>query len=413
MLEKTLAFLRSFIPAPLFKLGQPTYHYALALLAAIIYRFPARKIRIVMITGTKGKSTTAELVNSILEANNLRTALTSTIRTKVGDTAYPNLYKMTTPGRFFLQKFLRAAVRKNCDWAIIEMTSQAVTQHRHKFINYEALIYTGIHPEHIEAHGSFDNYLKAKLELARARPNIIVANLDDEHSQKFLDYARVKKIGFKLSDAFPYQTELPGEFNKRNVLAAAKFAQAIGISEEVIKKGIAELGQVPGRMEFIGNSLGLTVVVDYAHTTGSLEEVYKTMSQSSPLRQGFAGQAKLICVLGACGGGRDSWKRPEFGKIAEKYCDKIVLTDEDPYDEDPRKIVADIERGISDKSKYEVEMNRRRAIAKALGYAKNGDAVVITGKGTDPYIMGPHGSKQPWSDSQITREELANLSKTE
>ncbi len=405
-MDKLLSVGRRIIPRFIFNFFQPAYHYTLALLAALIYRFPSRKIKIVMITGTKGKSTTAELVNSILEAANLRTALTSTIRTKIGEKVYLNLHKMTTPGRFFLQKFLRDSVQAKCDWAIIEMTSQAVSQYRHKFIPFEALIFTGIHPEHIEAHGSFDNYLNAKLELARTKPNIIVSNLDDPHGQKFLDYAREQKIGFKLSDPFPYQTDLPGEFNKRNVLAAVAFARSISIPESAIETGIKNQKHVPGRMEFIDNKLGITVVVDYAHTTGSLQGVYEAMSQSSKVK---SQNAKLICVLGACGGGRDKWKRPEFGKIAEKYCDKIILTDEDPYDEDPQAIVADIETGIVDKSKYEIEMDRRQAIKKAISDAKMGDVVMITGKGTDPYIMRSHGQKEAWSDSRVAREELVKV----
>lgn len=295
MLEKLLNLGREIIPDFLFRLGQPIYHYKLALLAALIYRFPSGKIKVVMITGTKGKSTTAELVNSILEAADLRTALTSTIRTKIGETAYPNLLKMTTPGRFFLQKFLRRAVSEKCEWAVIEMTSQAVAQYRHKFIDLDALIFTGIHPEHIESHGSFDKYLEAKLELARTRPHIIVSNLDDIHGQKFLDFAHEKKIGFRLENwtGTTYKTNLIGDFNKRNILAATGFAQAIGIPEESIASGIANLKQVPGRMEFVPNNLGIEVVVDYAHTTGSLQAVYEALRPASPeLQRGEQAQGK-------------------------------------------------------------------------------------------------------------------------
>src|SRR3990167_7927975 len=237
MLEKMLAFGRLLIPTQIFRLGQPVYHYTLSLFAALWYGFPARSIKIVLITGTKGKSTTVEIVNSILETAGMRTALTSTIRTKIAENAYPNLYKMTTPGRFFLQKFLRQAVETKCEWVVIEMTSQAIAQYRHKFIPFEALIFTGVHPEHIEAHGSFDKYLAAKLELAHALnrsnkyPRIAVSNLDDTHGKRFLSHEAEKKVGFHLADwsKYNYKTELPGDFNKRNILAAASFARAIGI----------------------------------------------------------------------------------------------------------------------------------------------------------------------------------------
>ena len=415
MLDKLLSTLRGIIPNFLFRLGQPTYHYTLALIAALIYRFPSREIKIVMITGTKGKTTTAEIINSILEAAGYKTALSSTIRTKIGSENLPNLYKMTTPGRFFLQKFLSNAVSEKCEWAVIEMTSQAVAQSRHKFIHFDTLIYTGIHPEHIEAHGSFEKYLDAKLTLAKTRPKIIVANLDDKYGQNFLDYGQ-EKIGYRLSE-FDYQTKLLGDFNKLNVLAVAKCARALGVPEEKIRSAVAKFEGVPGRVEFVKNNLGIDVVVDYAHTPGSLEALYQTFSQNLVPSSKY-----LIAVLGACGGGRDRWKRPEFGRIANQYCDHIILTNEDPYDENPWRIVEEIETGITDKTKYEVEMDRRKAIARALSLAvalprgRSSDGgptsvpmVLITGKGTDPYIMGPKGSKLPWSDKRVAEEELAKL----
>ncbi|HEY4504360.1 MAG TPA: Mur ligase family protein [Candidatus Paceibacterota bacterium] len=399
-MEKVFALGRRIIPKALFNFAQNPYHYLLALLAGLIYRFPAWQIKVIAVTGTKGKTTVCELLGFILNEAGYKTAVSSTLRSE-----------RSTPGRFAMQKFLRRTVRAECRYAVIEMTSQAVLQYRHKFIKLDTLIFTGIHPEHIEAHGSFENYLDSKLELARTRPGIIVANLDDEYGQRFLEYGQ-EKIGYRLSE-FGYQTKLLGDFNKLNIIAAAKCAKALGVPEENIRNAVAKFEGVPGRVEFVKNNLGIDVVIDYAHTPGSLEAIYKALRQA----QSKNTNQKLICVFGACGGGRDKWKRPEFGKLADQYCSHIILTNEDPYNEDPRAIVNEIETGIADKSKYEVEMDRRKAIARALSLAvapplgggTASSVVLITGKGTDPYIMGPRGSKTPWSDKTIALEELAKL----
>ncbi|OHB17134.1 MAG: hypothetical protein A2749_03240 [Parcubacteria group bacterium RIFCSPHIGHO2_01_FULL_45_26] len=417
-MEKILDLGRKLIPSWLFNLGQKPYHYMLAFLGNIYYGNPSRKLKVIAVTGTKGKTTTVEVLNAILEEAGFKTAISSTIRSKIGDGAVPNLYKMTTPGRFFIQRLLCKAADAGCDYAILEMTSQAVLHYRHRFIELDGLIFTGIHPEHIEAHGSFDKYLNAKLELARAlghspkRPRVVVSNLDDPHGEKFLSYEAEKKIGFHLSDKFPYQTDLPGDFNKRNILGAAATARVEGVGELAIAKGVARLSKVPGRMESIdiAKERGFEVIVDYAHTGGSIEEVYKL----------FKGR-HTICVLGSCGGGRDKWVRPIKGKLAETYCSEIILTDEDPYDEDPEAIVGDILAGFTNQKRAEVEMDRRKAIARAIARAQavvpplgGGTAkpvVLIIGKGTDPYIMGAKGSKVPWSDKLVAEEELAKLDK--
>lgn len=419
LLEKILRSLKKIIPKKLFSTLQPAYHYLLALGGAIIYRFPSRKIFVVAITGTKGKSSTAELVSAMLEEAGHKTALLSTIRFKLGNNSYNNKFKMTIPGRFFLQKFLRSAVREKCDYAIIEITSEGAKQFRHKFVDLNALIFTNITPEHIESHGSFENYLAAKLKLGKAVKNsskkrkLIVANGDDEHGKDFLNNGPEEKYSFSLKDAAPYELQkdgmkitlegqkincvLSGTFNIYNVLAAATFAKTQGVGIEVIKRTLEKFNGIRGRMEKIEVGQDFTVVVDYAHTTDSLEKVYDVFQNQ-----------KKICVLGGTGGGRDKWKRPEMGRIADRYCDEIILTNEDPYDEDPYQIINDIKAGISE-SRSETVIGRREAIAKAIGNAKTGDVVIITGKGTDPYIMGANGTKIPWDDATVAKEELQKL----
>lgn len=406
-------------PKRLFAILQPAYHYTLALLGAIIYRFPSRSIFVVGVTGTKGKTTTIEVINAILEEAGYTTALSSTLRFKISNESTDNTYKMTMPGRFFVQKFLRMAVQKSCNYAIIEMTSEGAKQFRHRFIHINTLIFTNISPEHIESHGSYENYLEAKLSIARhlahskKTPRTIIANKDDPESPRFLHIDVDEKHTFSLADAKPYElkknhtlltingqkisTNLSGTFNIYNILAAVSFARTQQVHAETIRRAIKKFAGVRGRMEHINVGQDFTVIVDYAHTADSLEKVYEVFQN-----------AKKICVLGGTGGGRDTWKRPRMGAIASRHCSQIILTNEDPYDEDPGKIVAEIQSGIT-RPIVTLEMDRRKAIAQAFKMATTGDVVIITGKGTDPFIMEAGNKRTPWSDAQVAREELERI----
>ena len=299
------------------------------------------------------------------------------------------------------------------------MTSEGARQFRHKFINLDVLIFTNLSPEHIESHGSFEKYKDAKLSIARAlanspkRPRIIIANADNEYAGEFLSVDADTKTTYSLKDAEPYTLEknkttfnfmgspvhahLSGAFNLSNMLAGISFARAINISPEVIRRAIGKFHGIRGRVERVNAGQDFDVIVDYAHTTDSLEKVYEVFQDS-----------RKICVLGGTGGGRDTWKRPAMGAIASAHCDEIILTNEDPYDEDPEKIVSEILAGIEG-GQAEVIMDRREAIARAIALAQTGDAVIITGKGTDPYIMGPNGTKTEWDDAAVAREELQKL----
>ncbi len=420
---KTL--IKSIIPKRVFTFFQPTYHYLISITGAFLYWFPSKKIIVIGITGTKGKSSTAEIVNSILEEAGFTTALLSTIRFKIGSDTERNMKKMTMPGLFFVQKFLRNAVSKKCTHIIIEMTSEGVKQFRHKYIDLDSLIFTNITPEHIESHGSFEKYLEAKLKLRNAlessskKSKVIVSNTDDTHGKDFLKVPSAQKVPFSLRDieyketqqglsitykGMHMQSSLEGVFNVMNMLGAIKLTESLGVSQENIKKGIEKISTIRGRIEHINEGQSFDVVVDYAHTADSLEKLYKTFENK-----------KKICVLGNTGGGRDIWKRPEMGRIAEMYCEKVILTNEDPYDEDPEKILLDMKEGMKEVTKGIplVIMNRREAIREALTYAKNiSDAIVlISGKGTDPYIMEAGGEKTPWDDATVVREELNKLNK--
>lgn len=420
-MEKILRTIEKIIPKKIYKFFQPFYHLALAIVGTIIYRKPSRHIYVIGVTGTKGKSSTTEFVNAVLEGAGKKTAILSTIRFKVGDATHPNKHKMTMPGRFFTQKFLRDAVDAGCQYAIIEMTSEGARFFRHTGIEMDALIFTNLSPEHIESHGSFANYKKAKLRLVNHLSKSIkpirlsIANIDNEHAPSFLISPVEKNIGYSLKHVhilsethtttiIEYKglhitIPLPGKFNVSNALAALTLASELGISLEDSKKGIESLSLIRGRVERIECGQNFTVIVDYAHTDDSLSKLYETFPTS-----------RKIAVLGSTGGGRDGWKRPVLGKIADEYCDEIIITNEDPYDEDPMKIINEVASGMTHHTPH-IIIDRREAIAYAISIAHVNDTVLITGKGTDPYIMGPHGTKEVWDDAEVTREELQKVLK--
>lgn len=417
MLDSILSFFRTYIiPKRLYRFFQPLYHILLVYTGTILYRFPSKKLFIIAVTGTKGKSTTTELINSILEEAGYKTALSNTIRFKIADKSRPNLFKMSMPGRFFMQKFLRDAVDAGCTHAVVEMTSEGARFFRHHGIEQNVLVFNNLSPEHIESHGSFEHYRDAKRSIARAlarspKETWIIANKDDAESSFYLSLSGIThSVPFSIKNAEPYtlgdkhieftfrntfiSTPLTGLFNVYNALAAATVAASIGIPSATIAQAFAHLQPIKGRVERIEAGQDFDVIVDYAHTSDSLEKLY----------QAFPTQRK-ICVLGNTGGGRDTWKRPDMAKVADTYCDEIILTDEDPYDDDPRSIIEEMLPGIT-KHTPEIIMDRRQAIATAISKARTGDVVLITGKGTDPYIMRANGKKEKWSDVDVAREEL-------
>ena len=394
------------------------YHYAWALLTALWYGFPAKRLAVIGVTGTKGKSSVAEMLYAIFATAGYETALAGTIRFVIGSKSRRNLFKMTLPGRGFIQKFLAEALAKKCTHAIVEITSEAALQYRHLGLDLDALVFTNLQKEHIESHGSIENYFRAKLSIGEAlvrsikRPRSIIARADDVYGAAFLALPVEKQIPFSFADAVDarvsengvlfsfggthFTLSLPGEFSVLNALAAIKTAEVFGVPLETCAEALKELSHISGRVERIEAGQNFTVVVDYAHTPDSLRALY-----------GAFPNHRKICVLGNTGGGRDIWKRPEMGRIAEEACEKVILTNEDPYDEDPRAIVDAMEAGM--RRVPEIVMDRRLAIRSALRSARANDVVLISGKGTDPFIMGPRGSKEPWSDAAVVREELERL----
>ena len=409
----------SILPKALLETSLGAYHFVLAYIGALMYRFPSRELLVVAVTGTKGKTSVSEMVNAILEEAGYKTALVNSIRFKIGEHSERNLTRMSMPGRFFIQRLMRQAVSAGCIATVLEMTSEGARQNRHRAITLNALIFTNLAPEHIESHGSYEKYADAKFKIGQAlarsnkRPRIIVANADDVQSARYLALPVEKSIGFSLhhhqhtasekGGQFTFNEKLisirfPGEFSLMNALAAASLAHELGIETATIKHALEKMQKIPGRAERIEAGQDFVVVVDYAHTPESLRALYEAY-----------GHARKIAVLGNTGGGRDTWKRPVMGGIADEYCDEVILTNEDPYDEDPRAILDAMARGC--KSEPTIIMDRREAIRRAISKASAGDAVLITGKGTDPSICVENGKKIPWSDADVAREELGRLLK--
>ncbi len=444
-MESVLFAIKRMIPRRLFRLLAPWYHFALNFCAALWYRFPSRRMIVVGVTGTTGKTTTVFLLAHLLRSAGLRVGYTSTALLSDGVEDWLNDQKMTMLGRFFTQKMLARMRDNNCEIAIVETTSEGIVQFRHRFINYDIVLFTGIYPEHIESHGGFAPYKAAKLRLfthlrrCGAKPGIavdktIIVNGDDAHAQEFLAPWAQRKVAFaqngcSCSDddvhTIPYtyettrsegivmtlnktriQTPLLGAFNATNIAAAASVAHALGITWETIAASIAQLPSVPGRLERIAAPAGFDVIVDYAFEPVAMTRLYETVAALKP--------RKIIHVLGGTGGGRDRARRPKIGAIAGAHADIVIVTDEDPYDEDPLAIMEDVAAGITAAGKVKdrdfwIIPDRAAAIAQALSLAHKGDIVLITGKGSEQAICVANGKKVPHDDRAVARAVLAEM----
>ena len=453
ILDKILFNVKRLIPKLVFNFFQPAYHTALAYTGALLYGFPSKKIKVIGITGTKGKSTVVYLTAKILEGAGKNIAMCGSLGFRIKDKEWPNTLKMTMPGRFRLQKFLYEAKKAGCKYVVLEVTSEGIKQKRHLGITFDCAVFTNLHKEHIESHGSFEKYYQAKQELFSLTKNIHVINADDPNTELFGNFSAKHKIfyGLKKGDLVPdkvtptaegmsfelygthFNTYLAGEFNVFNCLAAFGVGVMYGLDLPSMKPILESVKSIPGRMEylpaFVKTSAGeaakhFNVVVDYAHTPDSLEAVYRTLkseirnpkSETNSKLEIQNSKSRLICVLGAAGGGRDKWKRPEFGRIAAEYCDEIILTNEDPYDENPASILDEIEAGFSQVSNTKPQitkiLDRKEAIKTALTKANDGDTVIITGKGSETSMAVAGGKKIPWSDKEVVRQ-VVNFLKSE
>ena len=438
------SIIKKFLPKKLLL----TYHSGLSLLANFKYGRPSNRLGVIGVTGTNGKSTTVNFIAQILENLGYRIGLASTVNFKIADKVWLNDKKMTMLGRGALQSLLSRMVAAKCDYAIIETSSEGLAQGRHLGINYDEVVFTNLTPEHLESHGGFANYKKAKLKLFKylstcakktlnikgvktTLPKTIVANLDDAHGKDFLNYRADKKIGFTLHggqcslaqtninltdiktaptgssftiDGYFFELPIVGSFNVYNTAAAISAIIGLDIKLKTLPEAVKKLKPVAGRLETINEGQPFTVLVDYAPEPESLRQLFDNLK--------LFPHHKVIHVFGSCGGGRDRARRPILGKMSSEISDTMIITNEDPYDDDPQEIIDNVASGAIasgkklDQNLFKI-LNRQTAIEKALSLATKDDLVLITGKGAEQYICGAGGKKTTHDDREVVRRLLA------
>lgn len=427
------------------------YHRTLATVASARYGRPSSKMIVVGVTGTNGKSTTSNMIARVLEGAGFRVGLATTCNFRIAGKEWLNDTKMTMLGRFRLQKLLRDMADAGCEYAVVETSSEGIAQSRHAGINYDVAVFTNLTPEHIESHGGFENYKAAKLKLfaktasdprktlgGRTVPKTLVANLDSPYAAEFLDFKANKKYGFTvgakpedgakklvewpiaivkalgiqlLPDGsrftvrdVPFALRMPGLINVENALAAVAVGLSQAVDLGVMASALGALESVPGRQERIDLGQDFVVMVDYSHEPASFARLYEIID-GMPKR-------KVIHVIGSAGGGRDKSRRTVLGEMAARRADVVVVTNEDPYDEDPQAIIDAVAHGARTGGKKDgvdlfVVPDRRDALEKAVNLAGTGDLVVATGKGAEQWICVAGGKKVPWDERAEMRRAIA------
>lgn len=394
------------------------------------YGYPARDLKVIAVTGTNGKTTTTSYINEILKEAGLKTAMFGTAQIEVAGVTQLNDLNATVGSTARMQEFFRDAKNAGVDYVILEVTSHALDQHKLDSVPIEAAVMTNLTQDHLDYHKTMENYAAAKAKLFSIAPKYMVLNHDDEwfdYYNKFpvaqgghkitygthdnaeakIEYVKLYKKGSEATVVIDHQTKLelatalPGQYNVYNMTAAASTAYLLGIELNAIVEGVANLEGVPGRFERIAEDLklGYDIIVDYAHTPDAIEKLLQAARAVTKNR--------VILVFGATGD-RDKGKRPIMGEIAAKLADRIILTDEESYNEDPQVIRDQVRQGI-ESAGGEVKMteiaDRHEAIERALGIATKGDTVLITGMGHEQFRI-VNGQKLPWNDGDVVREIL-------
>jgi UDP-N-acetylmuramoyl-L-alanyl-D-glutamate--2,6-diaminopimelate ligase len=415
------------------------FHYTESIAAAKKYKNPSEQMIVIGIVGSKGKTTTANMLWSILSADGHKVGLIGTANIRYGSKEEMNPYHMTMPGAFVMQKILAKMASMKCKYVIMEVPSEGQTQYRHIGINFDVLVFTNVTKELMAAHDFSMETLhkhnkrvfkrlthsrRKTIDLART-PKMIIANTDNKHAKDYLIFQADKKLTFgtktdadyKITDVqdtqngisfdingTSYKVKILGKINAINAAGAIATASALGANKKAITSGLSKLPTIPGRMEVIEGKQPFTVVVDYAHEQASMTALMNSAKDMKPKG------AKVITLLGAEGGGRDSAKRPEMGEICAKGSDIIILSNVDPYEDDPMYIINDIKKGAIKAGAKEgksmlIVPDRREGIRKALQLAKKDDLVLITGKGAEQSIV-IGGKSSPWDDRKVVKEEL-------
>lgn len=429
MKDKVVKVVRKSLPGGTVKKLEEGYRRARVQAVSARYGHPARHLKVIAVTGTNGKTTTVNFINEILKEAGFKTAMFSTAlieldgRKKVNDLNAT----VTTTGR--MQRFFRAAKKAKVDYVVMEFPSHAIDQHKLDTVPVEVAVMTNLTQDHLDYHKTMDHYAATKAKLFACEPNYIVLNRDDEWYSFFNQYsagihkitygkdedaeAKIDKVNLyrKGTEAFitidhqtklELATNLPGEFNAYNMVAAATVAYVLGIKLESIQEGVANLEEIPGRFERVESDKPYDIIVDYAHTPDALEKILRAAKDIAKHR--------VILVFGACGD-RDKSKRPTMGEIAARDADRIILTDEESYNEDPDQIRTQIYEGIErtpgGSMKTTEIAERKEAIQKALSIAKKGDIVLITGMGHEQFRI-INGKREPWNDGDVVRELLVS-----
>ncbi len=420
---------------PVAQVVVPDSRAALALLAAAFYGDPSREVGVIGITGTDGKTTTSFLVDGILRRAGLLTGLIGTVTIRIGDEEDRHATRQTTPESADVQRLLRRMAERGARWATLEATSHGLAMHRLDGVRFGIGAVTNITHEHLDYHGSVENYRRAKailFERVAASGGVAVVNIDDEGARAMLPFAAgAEAITYGIADAsaalrardirsdgagsrFTLEASgwgtteiaLPmiGGFNVANALCAAGVALAAGLSLDDVADGLAHAPAVPGRMALVDEGQPFAVVVDYAHTPDAMDKVLRLLRGLYP--------GRLIVVFGSAGE-RDIEKRPRQGAVAARLADISVVTSEDPRYEDADAIIDEIARGALDVGAIEGRTlfratERRDAVERALGMARPGDCVLLAGKGHEGSIIWGR-EKRPWDEAGVAREVLRSM----
>lgn len=426
MKQRLVKTVRKVAPKKTVRQLEETYRKSRIKLVSARYGNPGKHLRVIAVTGTNGKTTTVNYINEILKEAGLRTAMFSTAVIELDGDRKRNELNATVADTAVMQRFLRDAKRANVDYVVLEITSIALQQHKLDGVPVLAAVMTNLTQDHLDAHGTMQSYAEAKGKLFALNPEYIVLNRDDEwfdffdqfqaNSHKItygkhdeaeakIEYTKLYRKGSEATVVIDHQTKLdlatalPGEYNIYNMTAAASVAYLLGVKLNDIIEGVANLEEVPGRFERIETGKEFDVVVDYAHTPDGLEKFLTAAKAITKQR--------VILVFGATGD-RDKIKRPIMGEVATKFADRIILTDEESYNEDPDSIRRAVMEGIESaggNAKTTEIADRREAIKKALSVAKKGDTVVITGMGHEVFRI-VNGERIPWNDATVVKELL-------
>lgn len=383
------------------------YHFFVAILANIVYFFPGKKLIIVGVTGTDGKTTTVNLIYHILKENKMQASMLTSIGAFVGKKEYETGYHVTTPSSFSLQKILRSAVKSGSNYFILEVTSHGLDQYRTLGIPFKIGVMTNVTSEHLDYHKTFDNYIKAKEKLLKIA-EIAVVNRDDGSYTLLSEAKNLKSNGSWITYGFSESADVNlknfkfesksiiGNFNKYNVLAAAAVCRKLGIKDEEIQKAIKTFKMPLGRLDFVYDE-DFAVIIDFAHTPNAFDQLLGALREKTT--------GRLIHVFGSAGE-RDHAKRPFMGEASSKYADIIFLTAEDPRTEDVNKIIDEIESGIKKKDAKVFKLaDRKDAIEAAIEMAGKGDLVLITGKGHEKSMT--FGKNDiPWDEHRTVESAI-------